>query len=182
MAILEALGIFASPIIGMVGGIFTRKHERKQFALENERMQIEHSHEIALTKFEMDKLRLQGDLDKEEGERDIALAQIEGADEIFLAGIQAESDLTKIEWGKSKLGDIANFFRAMIRPSLTIYLAGIVSVYAGYELLTQGLTEQNRFIILSLVAMFEITVTFWFSVRYGGSKSSYQDGQYTRTG
>ena len=181
MILIEALGIFASPIIGMVGGIFTRKHERKQYQNETERMRIEHEHEIKLTKFELDKLKLQGQLDAQEGEREITLAQIEGADQIFIEGIKAESALSNITWGKSKLGDIANFFRAMIRPTLTLYLAAIVSGYCGYVLITEGLTEENRFLSLSLVAMFEITITFWFSIRYGGTKSSYKDGTYSRT-
>ena len=180
MAILEAIGVMASPIIGMVGGIFTRKHERKQFELETARMAQENAHEEKLFEHEINKLNIEKLADQEEGERDIALAQIEGADEIFKAGIEAESALTNIKWGKSKLGDIANFFRAMIRPSITIYLAGIVSVYGCYELVTNGLNEQNKFIILSVVAMSEITISFWFSVRVGGSKSTYNDGTYKR--
>lgn len=180
MAILEAIGVLASPIVGMVGGIFTRKHERKQFELETRRMEIEHEHEQRLMSHEIDKIEIEGRLDREDDERDILLSEIEGADDIFLAGIKAESDLSKIKWGQSKLGDIANFFRAMIRPSLTIYLAAVVSAYASYELITHGLNDENRFIVLSLVAMFEICVSFWFSVRVGGSKSTYNQGAYSR--
>lgn len=181
MAILEVIGVLASPIVGMVGGIFTRKHERKQYELETLRMQIEHAHEEKLFKHEINKLNIEKLRDQEEGERDIALTQIEGADQIFIEGIKAESALSNITWGKSKLGDIANFFRAMIRPTLTLYLAAIVSGYCGYVLIEEGLTEENRFLALSLVAMFEITITFWFSIRYGGTKSSYKDGTYSRT-
>ena len=180
MAILEALGIFASPIIGMVGGIFTRKHEREQYKNETLRIQQEHEHEQRLFTHELTKMEMQGGLDAQEGEREFNLAQMTGADELLRAGIQAEADLTNVKYGQSKLGDIANFFRAMIRPSITIYLTAIVSIYAGYALITQGMTEENRFLVLSLVAMFEVTVTFWFSVRFGGTKTSYNDGTYSR--
>lgn len=180
MAFIEALTVLSSPIVGIVGGIFTRKHERKQYQNETARMQIEHEHERRLFAHEIDKMTLQGDLDREEAERDILLSEIEGADDIFLAGVKAESDLSKIEWGKSKWGDIANFFRAMIRPVETLYLTAFVSIFFGYLLITEGLTEENRIFAVSMIAMFELTLGFWFSVRYGGSKSTYSGGTYSR--
>ncbi len=180
MAVLEIFSIIASPIIGIVGGALQRKHERDIYREDTKRISAKYDHEEKVYAFEMERAALQGALDAQEGERDIALADMEGSLDVFKAGIKAESDLSKIVWGKSKLGDIANFMRAIIRPSITIYLTAIVSVYAGYSLLTVGLTDENRYLMLAMVSSFEMTLAFWFASRSGHNKSSFNDGTYSR--
>ena len=181
MAILELFSIIASPIIGIAGGAFQRKHERGIYREDTKRILARYDHEEKLYKHEAQMAKLQGALDAQEGERDIALADMEGSLDVLRAGIQAESDLTKIEWGKSKLGDIGNFARAIIRPVVTVYSIGAVSAYGLYSLLNDGLTDENRILMLAMINIMEVSVTFWFASRAGHNKTGFNDGTYTRS-
>lgn len=180
MAVLEVLSVFLSPVIGLAGGFLQRKHERDIYREDTKRLVARYGHEEKLFQHEMTMTEIKGKLEAQEGEREIALADMEGSLDVLLQGIKAESDLTKIQWGKSKLGDVANFMRAAIRPTATIYLLFTVSVYAGYVLITQGLTEENRILMLAMINSLEVCLAFWFASRAGHSKNGYNDGTYTR--
>lgn len=173
MAILEILGVIASPIVGIIGGVMQRRHEAKIFDSETERMRVQNAHEIALTELSM-KSRAQ------ETEQEIALINTQGSIDVLKTGIKAESDLSNIKWGQSTLGDVANFCRSMIRPLLTLYLTICVSVYTGYELLEGGINDENRLLLVAMVDAFLLTLGFWFASRWGSKKTTYNDGTYSR--
>ena len=180
MAILELASVIISPITGLIGGALQRKHERDLFGKETDRIIAQNSHIEKQTELEFKLTELQGKLNAQQGEREIALADMEGSIDILKAGIEAEATLSNIKWGQSVLGDIANFARAMIRPTTTIYLLAAVSIYAAYELFSHGLNEENRILMLAMINSFEMTLAFWFASRPGHNRSSYDDGVYSR--
>lgn len=171
--ILEIFSVIGSPVVGIVGGFLQRKHERKMFVAETSRLHITNQHELQLTELTM-KARAQ------EIEQEIALTEVEGDIDILQTGIQAESALSSIEYGKSVWGDVANFTRAMIRPTITLYLAIAVSAYAAHELLGDGINDQNRLLLVAMVDAFLMTLAFWFASRQGTHKTTYSDGTYSR--
>ncbi len=173
MAFLELFSVIGSPIIGIAGAFFQRKHERKMYEAQTERMSTTNEHELKLTELTM-KARAQ------EVEQELALTEVEGDFDILKAAINAESDLTKIKWGQSKLGDIGNFFRTMIRPTTTIYLCAIVSIFAGHQLIVDGLNQENRILMIAMIDAFLLTLSFWFGSREGKNSQTYSDGTYTR--
>ena len=173
MAVLELLTVIASPIVGIVGGFLQRKHERKIYDSGTERLKVTNSHEIALTELSMK-------ASAQEKEQDIALADLQGSLDVFKAGIEAEANLSNIEWGKSTLGDIANFTRAMIRPVLTLFLVGCLALYTGHELYNDGISQENRILLIAMVDSALMTLAFWFASRSGSYKTRYEDGTYSR--
>ena len=174
MAILELISMIASPIMGLASSYVTRKHELSMYQAHTDRIVGDRAHEIMLTEMAM-KGRAQ------ETEQEIALTEIAGDYDILEAGIKAESALSKIQWGKSLLGDIANFARAIIRPGTTSYLLFCVSIFAGYVLLTEGITPENRILLIAMVDAFLMTLGFWFAHRSGDKMAaSYHDGTYSR--
>lgn len=173
MAILEIFSVIGAPVVGIVGGFLQRRHERKMYSNETERLKINHAHELKLTELNMVARR-------EEVEQEIALTEVQGDFDILEAGINAEASLSNVKYGQSTLGDIANFARAMIRPLTTLYLLIAVSVYAAHELLTGGITEDNRLLLVAMVDAFLMTLAFWFASRAGSYRTSYKDGTYSR--
>ena len=189
---LELLTPLASTIIGIGGAFLQRKHERKMFKQQTERMAIEFKQELALTNLHMKAKR-------EETEQEIALTEIQGNIEAFTNSQEAENALSRVKWGDSWLGDVANFLRAITRPGITWYLVIATSIRTrAYYNLTRQFTEgegdmaaqlalmgqvyeqmlSNPF-DLSLVNMTAMVVGWWFGSR--GSKTSYKDDHYTRT-
>jgi len=186
MAILEILSPFISAGIGLIGAAAQRKHERLMAEIANTKMQAEFEHEFKITELNMQARR-------EEIEQEIALDEVRGANEAFVASYDAEKSLSSVVWGKSKLGDIANFARAVTRPLITYTLTITTIMRArGY---TKAVEEwsgnsmdsvqlafeqmaQNPF-DLALINMTALVIAWWFGSR--GSKTSYKDAHYTRT-
>lgn len=173
MAVLEIFSVIGSPLIGILGGFLQRKHERSMRKLDNEEKSASRSHELAMTKLHMQ-------AKAQETEQEIALTEVKGDFEVLKAGIKAEGQLSNIEYGKSVWGDIANFTRAMIRPTVTLYLLIAVSLYAGHELLETGITDENRILMIAMVDAFLMTLAFWFASRAGSYRTKFNDGTYTR--
>lgn len=173
MAILELFSVIGSPIIGLAGAFFQRGHERKMYQAQTDRLDRTNQHELLLTELTM-KAKAQ------ETEQEIALTELEGDFSILKAAIKAESDLSNIPWGQSIWGDIGNFFRTMIRPTTTIYLTAIVSIYAGHQLIVDGLSDENRILMIALIDAFLMTLSFWFGSREGKNTLTYNDGTYAR--
>ena len=188
---IELFTPLLSSIIGIGGAFLQRKHERKMFELTTTRIQVEHAHEKELTALQMQAKR-------EETEQEIALTELGGNIEAFTKSQEAENMLSSIQWGKSKLGDFANFLRAATRPLITWYLviatsirthdyytltkkaAGLNGVEAlPPEVMTAAYDQMmsNPF-DLSLVNLTALVVGWWFGSR--GSSTSYADAHYRR--
>lgn len=188
---LEILAPIISTGVGIFGAFLQRKHERKMFEQQTERMKVEFEQELALTNLHMKAKR-------EETEQEIALTEITGNIEAFTNSQDAENALSRIKWGGSFLGDIANFMRAVTRPGITWYLVIATSVrtHAYYSMTKQlatgngDMAEQLKLMgtafeqmlanpfDLALVNMTAMVVGWWFGSR--GSSTSYKDAHYTR--
>jgi hypothetical protein len=186
MAILDILSPFISAGLGLIGAAAQRKHERLMFENETARLEISNSHEMALTELSLQQRR-------EETEQEIALNEVIGANEAFTASYASEQALSSMRWGASKLGDVANFARAITRPLITYTLTvttilrarghskavetfGLESDIAAMRLAYEQMM-QNPF-DLALVNMTALVIAWWFGSR--GSKTEYKDAYYTR--
>ncbi len=188
---LEILSPLFSSIIGIGGAFLQRNHERKMFELQTDRMTIENDHETRLTELQMRASR-------EETEQEIALTELAGNIEIYTNSQKAETSLSSVQWGQSKIGDIANFLRAVTRPMITWYLVIATSIRThDYYTLTKkaaGLNGDKALPIdimtqaydqmmsnpfdLSMVNLTALVVGWWFGSR--NSSTSYQDRFYSR--
>jgi len=189
---IDILSPILSTGVGIFGAFLQRKHERNMFKHETERMRVEFEQELALTEMSMKAKR-------EETEQEIALTEIAGNISAFTNSQDAENNLSKIRWGKSMLGDIANFMRSITRPGITWYLVLMTSIrtseyYAITDKLTQDVTNLNDQVALigtafeqmlanpfdlALVNMTAMVVGWWFGSR--GQNTSYEDEHYKRT-
>ncbi len=186
MAILEIIAPFISAGIGLVGAAAQRKHERLMIDLTNQGKEIENAHEFRMTEMQIQAKR-------EETEQEIALNEVIGANEAFVASYEAEKTLSNIQWGKSKLGDVANFARAITRPLITYTLTITTIIQArsysnSVESLGLSNLESAKIVYeqmssnpfdMALVNMTALVIAWWFGSR--GSKTSYKDEYYTRS-
>ena len=188
---LDLLTPLFSTGLGIFGAFLQRKHERKMFVEETERMRIEFDQEIKLTDLQMQAKR-------EETEQEIALTETAGNVEAFINSQAAENALSKIQWGASVLGDIANFARSITRPGITWFLVIGTSIRANaYYSMTKRLADSggqgiDRLEImgtafeqmmanpfdLAMVNMTSMVVGWWFGSR--GTKTTYTDAHYSR--
>jgi len=185
---IEFFTPIASTLIGIGGAWLQRKHERKQFKNETERMMLVNEHEIKLTELQMRASR-------EETEQDIALAETQGNIDAFMASQNAAAQLSNIKWGQSKLGDIANFMRAVTRPAITWYLVVNTSwmAHKTHKIMEAVLGNSNSMALTAatyetLMAnplyVVQINLTsmclgWWFGSR--GKATSYKDEHYNRS-
>ena len=188
---IELITPLLSSLIGIGGAYMQRKHERSMFALETERIKLEHDQEKVLTTLQMQARR-------EETEQEIAITEIAGNIQAFSQSQSAETALSSIKWGVSRFGDIANFTRAITRPGITWYLVIATSIRTHeYYMLTKkaaGLNGvdpldpilmqtayeqlmQNPF-DFALVNLTSMVVGWWFGSR--STQTSYKDAYYVR--
>jgi len=185
--VIELFTPIISSVIGIGGAFLQRKHERHMFELVTERARVENAHEMALTEMHMQARR-------EEVEQEIALTEVAGNIAAFAGSQQAENALSSLEWGRSRLGDVANFARAITRPGITWYLVIATSIrtWSYYGMTRELAGGENDLSVmqtafeqmmgnpfdLSLVSLTSMVVGWWFGSR--GSKTSYQDDRYRR--
>lgn len=186
MAILEILSPFISAGIGLIGAAAQRKHERLMAEIANTKMQSEFEHEFKLTELNMQARR-------EEIEQEIALDEVRGANEAFVASYSAEQSLSRIKWGQSKLGDIANFARSITRPLITYTMVVTTILRASaytssVEKASNGGADTARLVYeqmssnpfdMALINMTALVVSWWFGSR--GSRTAYKDKHYSRS-
>ena len=177
---LDILSTIASPIIGIVGGALQRRHERKQYKLETARLTLQHEHEKELTALQMQ-------AKAQETEQELALIHEQGAVDAFVKGQEAESDLSNIVYGKSKLGDFANFIRAITRPALTASLTVAVFIRSKHYK-ADGTTDLEAYqamiqnpMDLAIINFAGIAIGFWFASRQSAGAKQYNDGIYKRS-
>ncbi len=188
---IELFTPLISSLIGIGGAYMQRKHERKMFALQTDRLRLEHDQELSLTTLQMQARR-------EETEQEIAITEIAGNIEAFTGSQAAENALSNIRWGASKFGDLANFARAITRPGITWYLVIATSIRThAYYALTQkaaglnGVDAVDPTIMtaaydqmmsnpfdLALVNLTSMVVGWWFGSRT--TQTSYKDTYYSR--
>ena len=179
MPILEILSPFLSAGIGLLGAAAQRKHERQMAVIQKDILIAENAHELEVTKLHMQ-------AKAQETEQELSIIHEQGAVDAFEAAMNAEAALSNIEYGKSKLGDFANFTRAMIRPMLTLSLSVATSIRAftyfdekqDLQLAVQDLTS-NPF-DLALINFTGLAIAFWFGSRQSAGSKGYNDGTYSR--
>lgn len=178
------LSVVSGGATGLLGVLLQRFFDYKTKSLEIEVVKLNHLNALALSDKESERLRVRVDAD-------VAVAEIDGdarekeADARSMAASHASDRATYVPaaavtgWVAGLLA-LVDFFRGILRPGLTAYLAGLVTVmffWAREYAAAQGMAitgDQALMLINQIVAailyVFVTSCTWWFGSRPASTK------------
>lgn len=145
-------------LTGLIGGIAQKVADYKTKKLELELLQRKTDAEIALR-------RVDAEIMKEEWSQRTKVAEMETASADFQASFnepELYSENVKPTKQQAWLLILVDFLRGFVRPFLTLYLCGIVTVL---YLHTEGGTVDPQTIVDTLLYLCVTATTWWFGAR-----------------